>query len=250
MLIIITIDGPAGAGKSTVARALATRLHYVFLDTGAIYRTLALACRRSQQEWDNESGVCSVARDMVQNQRMRFVNLEGGQRVILDNEDVSEAIREPDISAGASKVSAHAKAREVLLSMQRDVARHASVVVEGRDTGTVVFPDALVKFFITATPEQRARRRCDELIAKGTAADYEETVAAILERDARDEQRAAAPLRCADDAIVVNTTTMTVEEVVGEMLHLVQRTIRHRFPDLQSDGMEIISEIAACSDSR
>ena len=228
---VIAIDGPAGAGKSTLARALASRLGYVFLDTGAIYRTLALACQRSTESsadtpasvWDDEVAVCLVANDLVRNQRIRFVHYVGEQRVLLDGEDVSEAIRMPHISDGASTVSAHPRVREALLSLQRDVSARDDVVVEGRDTGTVVFPHAAVKFFLTATPMERAKRRCEELRSKGLSADPENTLAAILERDRRDEQRAAAPLQRADDAIDIDTTAMSIDQVLDAMLCHVGR---------------------------
>ncbi len=223
---VITIDGPAGAGKSTLARALAARLGYVFLDTGAIYRTLAFACQRSAQAWCDEAAVRQTADDIVERKRLRFVNQHGTQRVLLDDQDVSEAIRTPDVSAGASTVSAHPKVREALLSLQRDIAVHGSVVVEGRDTGTVVFPRADVKFFMTATPQERAKRRYDELVAKGVAASFEETLAAMNERDRRDEQRAAAPLRRADDAIDLDTTSMSIDQVLDTMLRHVEARTR------------------------
>jgi len=144
---------------------------------------------------------------------------------MLDDNDVTQAIRTPEISRGASTVSAHPKVREALLSLQRDVAVHNSIVVEGRDTGTVVFPNATVKFFMTATPLQRAKRRCDELVAKGIAADLQETLDAMIERDKRDEQRSAAPLQRAHDAIDIETTTMSIEQVLDVMLNLVHSTV-------------------------
>ena len=215
---VITIDGPGGAGKSTLARALAAKLDYLFLDTGAIYRTVALAAQRADAGWCDEAAVADVANDMVQRNRLEFVAGQGTQRVLLDAEDVSEAIRSPQMSAGASTVSAHPKVREALLSLQRNLASGGGVVVEGRDTGTVVFPHAEVKFFMTATAQERARRRYDELRAKGMQVDFEETLAALEERDRRDAERAAAPLRRADDAIDLDTTRMTIDEVLAFMV--------------------------------
>jgi CMP/dCMP kinase len=215
---VITIDGPGGAGKSTLARALAAKLDYLFLDTGAIYRTVALAAQRADAGWCDETAVADVANDMVQRNRLEFVAGQGTQRVMLDGKDVSEAIRSPEMSAGASTVSAHPKVREALLSLQRNLASGGGVVVEGRDTGTVVFPHAEVKFFMTATAQERARRRYDELRAKGMRVDFEETLAALEERDRRDAERAAAPLRRADDAIDLDTTRMTIDEVLAFMV--------------------------------
>ena len=220
---IITIDGPGGAGKSTLARALASRLDYLYLDTGAIYRTLALAAQRANAGWCDEDAVVGVAQDMVDRKRIAFATEAAGQRVLLDGEDVSEAIRSPEMSAGASTVSAHPNVRGALLSLQRDLATGGGVVVEGRDTGTVVFPQADVKFFMTATAQERARRRFDELTAKGMPVDFEETLAALEERDRRDEQRSAAPLRRAEDAIDLDTTKMTIDEVLETMVQHVER---------------------------
>jgi len=222
---VVTIDGPAGAGKSTLACALASRLGYVYLDTGAIYRALALACQRASVPWCSEAQVHQVAIDLVSRNRIRFLKQQGDQRLYLDDEDVSDAIRTPEVSSGASTVSAHPDVRTALLSLQREVANQSNVVVEGRDTGTVVFPKAEVKFFLTASLEQRAKRRFEELTAKGVVVNYDDTLIAMRERDERDEKRAAAPLRRADDAIELDTTPMTIEQVLGFMIEHVRKRI-------------------------
>lgn len=224
-LPVVTIDGPAGAGKSTVARALADRMGFVYLDTGAIYRTVALASRQASVDWSDANAVALIAADIVRNGRLRFERPPGGvQRVFLDGADVSEAIRTPEMSAGASTVSAHPQVRAELLHLQRAVASSGGVVMEGRDTGTVVFPNADVKFFMIASPEERARRRYEELKAKGMQVDIQATLAEILERDRRDTQRATAPLRKAHDAVEVETTGVPVDEVIERMARRVQQT--------------------------
>jgi len=225
---VITIDGPGGAGKSTLARALADRLGYLYLDTGAIYRTLALAAQRAGAGWCDEGAMARIADDIVRRRRLSFVGGQGGQRVLLDGDDVTEAIRAPDVSAGASTVSAHAGVRWALLSLQRELGQGGGVVVEGRDTGTIVFPDAEVKFFMTATPEERARRRFAELEAKGVRVTFEETMESLRERDRRDEQRAAAPLRRADDAIDLETTDLTIPQVLEKMADQIDRETAER----------------------
>ncbi len=220
--LVITIDGPGGSGKSTLARALADRLGYVYLDTGAIYRAVALAAQHASCSWCDEFAVAGVARDIVARRRLRFErNTGGAQRVVLDGADVSEAIRSPEMSTGASTVSAHPSVRGELLQLQRDLAAAGGVVVEGRDTGTVVFPDAHIKFFMHASPEERARRRYDELRAKGMRVTLEETLADLNARDKRDTERQTAPLMRAPDAIDVDTTGMTIDAVLDLLLQRV-----------------------------
>ena len=214
---IIAIDGPAGAGKSTVARKTAERLGFVLVDTGALYRTVALAAKRRGIDWSNADKTSELARDLAEK---GAIVLEPGQRVLLEGEDVSKEIRTPDVSMGASTVSAHPGVRAALLDMQRSAGKNGGVVLEGRDIGTVVFPDAEKKFFLTARPEVRARRRCDELRAKGQEADYEATLREVQKRDEQDSTRAIAPLKKADDAELVDTSDMTIEQAVE---HLVTR---------------------------
>ena len=220
---IVAIDGPAGAGKSTVARRLAAQLGYVLVDTGAMYRAVALAAARAGVPWNDGERVAGLARGIVGAHSLVFER-DGklGVRVKLEGEDVSEAIRTPDIAQGASTVSAHGEVRAVLLDLQRQAGEGGGVVLEGRDIGTVVFPDAEVKFFLTASPEVRARRRHEELVAKGQNVTFDETLADVKERDARDEGRAVAPLRKAEGAVLVDSTPMTIDETVSFMLAKVR----------------------------
>jgi cytidylate kinase len=220
---IVAIDGPAGAGKSTVARRLADALGFILVDTGAMYRAVALAATRAGVAWNDGERIAGMARGIVGAHSLAFERDAAlGVRVKLENEDVSEAIRTPEIAQGASTVSAHGEVRAVLLDLQRQAGEGGGVVLEGRDIGTVVFPDADVKFFLTASPEVRARRRHDELVAKGQNVTFDETLADVKERDARDEGRAVAPLRMADGAVLVDSTSMTLDETVAYMLAKVR----------------------------
>ena len=195
--MIVAIDGPAGAGKSTAARLLAARLGYTLLDTGAIYRVMALRARERGIAWDDGPGVAALADGL----ELAF-RLEGNvNRVLVDDNDVSAAIRTPEISDGASRVSALPEVRAALLEIQRRIGAAGDVVVEGRDIGTVVFPRAGAKFFLTASTDERARRRVAELSSAGRPVDPEKTRAELVARDERDSTRATAPLRKADDAI-------------------------------------------------
>lgn len=229
---IIAIDGPAGAGKSTVARRLADALAFVLVDTGAMYRAVALAAKRQGIDWSDGPRLGELAHRLVATQALSFERdadpARPGVRVKLATgdggarEDVSDAIRTPDMAQGASLVSAHSQVRDVLLELQRLAGAGGGVVLEGRDIGTVVFPDAEVKFFLTASAEVRARRRHDELAAKGQTVTFEETLADVKRRDAQDEGRAVAPLKKADGAVLVDSTDLSFEQTVARMLEHVK----------------------------
>jgi cytidylate kinase len=215
---VVTIDGPAGAGKSTAARQLATRLGYAFLDTGAIYRAVALAARRAKIAWSDGPALGALAARL----EIRFASEDGVNRVLVDGSDVTRDIRTPEISEGASQVSALPEVRAALLELQRSIAARDRVVAEGRDTGTVVFPNAGAKFFLTAPAEERARRRSRELAAAGRPVDTATVQREIELRDARDSSRAFAPLRKAEDAVEIDSLGLSPEEVVERMAAAVR----------------------------
>ncbi|MCG8554078.1 MAG: (d)CMP kinase [Proteobacteria bacterium] len=216
---VIAIDGPAGAGKSTVAMSLAARLGFTLLDTGALYRAVALAAREAGLSWDDAEGVGALAAKLD----LGFSAGSGAEapRIMLGGRDRSRDIRSPGISRGASDVSRHPSVRRALLRVQQSLGELGGLVAEGRDTGTVVFPRAEVKVFLTADVATRAHRRQRELESKGIEADPAHTRAEIETRDRQDSTRPIAPLVPADDAIVVDTTGRTVEEVVTELEALV-----------------------------
>ncbi len=216
---IVAIDGPAGAGKSTVARGVADRLGFVLVDTGAIYRVVALAAERAGIAWSDAKNLGDLAQKLVQNTSIRFE----GTRVMLANEDVSIAIRTPQMGMGASQVSAHPEVRAALLDLQRQAGKDGGVVLEGRDIGTVVFPDAEVKVFLTASPEVRAHRRYEELVAKGNKdVSLASTLEDVKKRDAQDTGRAHAPLRRAEGATLVDSSSLTIDEVVAKIAALAK----------------------------
>ncbi len=214
---VVTIDGPAGAGKSTVSRRIAERLGFTYLDTGALYRTVALAAVE-----DPEVGIADTDRlgRLARDLDIRFG--DGGTRVLLGGRDVTAEIRSPEISQAASKVSAVPAVREGLLDLQRRLGADGGVVVEGRDVGSVVFPDAEVKFYLTADVACRAQRRVDQLRESGVEVDFEATRREIEERDARDAGRAVAPLRRPEGAIEVDSGPLTAEQVIESMVAVVR----------------------------
>ena len=217
--IVVTIDGPAGAGKSTVAKRLARALGYRLLDTGAMYRAVALLARRRDIGWDDGDALAEIARKL----EVAFHFEDDVNRVTVAGEDLTAAIRAPEISAGASQVSSLPAVRQALLGLQRELGAEGGVVVEGRDTGTVVFPAAPAKFFLTASDEVRARRRHEELVGQGVDATYADTLDELRERDERDSKRAVAPLVKAPDAILVDSSVLSLDAVVESMLEEVRR---------------------------
>ncbi|NMC73602.1 MAG: (d)CMP kinase [Geobacteraceae bacterium] len=216
--IIVAIDGPSGAGKSTVARLLAERLGYVYIDTGAMYRAVALSVKRASIAPEDEVALEELCRGL----EISFERDSGGYRVLVNGEDVSEAIRTPEISQLTSRISTRKAVRDVLLHEQRRMGRSGNVVLEGRDIGSVVFPDADVKFFLSASAEERGKRRFLELREKGEDVTVESTIAEVAARDARDEQREIAPLRMAKDALLVDSTGVSIPDVVARMEIIVR----------------------------
>lgn len=212
--MIITIDGPAGSGKSTAARLLAERLGFQFLDTGAMYRAVALESLAAGVDLSDEPRVAEVAR------RLQVDAL--GPTVRANGRDVTAAIRAPEVSAAASRVAANPAVREALVQLQRLTAGGRNIVTEGRDQGTVVFPDALCKFYLTADPDVRARRRQRELAEQGEPMEFDDLRTQILERDTRDKTRTAAPLLPADDALQIDTSHMTPDETVRRLEAIVR----------------------------
>jgi len=217
--LIIAIDGPAGAGKSTIASRLARKLGYVNLESGAMYRALALKAIESDASFDDEDALLKLAQDSA-------ITLErtiGGHRVLLNGKDVSARIRERDVTEGASRVSVHPKVREWMVARQREMGLDGGVVMEGRDIGTKVFPDADIKIFLDADPVIREQRRLDQQHVKGPPAQAMATE--LRERDQRDRTRAASPLVAAEDAVVLDSTNMSEDEVLDQIEQLVEQRL-------------------------
>ncbi|MBM7699025.1 (d)CMP kinase [Kurthia huakuii] len=214
--IQIAIDGPAGAGKSTVAKIAAEKLQYTYIDTGAMYRALTLKALRTNTDLASEQAIATL----LKNSTIELVPTENGQRVLLDGEDVSEEIRFPTISANVSKVAAHAAMREVMVALQHDMAARGGVVMDGRDIGTAVLPQAELKVFMSATVEERARRRFEDNNNRGIASSIEQLQQEIALRDKLDSEREASPLVQAADAIFLDTTALSIDEAANAILKL------------------------------
>lgn len=220
-MINIAIDGPAGAGKSTIAKTVSKELGYIYVDTGALYRTVGLNALRNGVDTKDAEGVVATLDGLKVS--LRFVNNE--QRVFLGEEDVSEAIRQNEVSMAASNVSAIPTVREFLFDLQRDIAKNNNCIMDGRDIGTVVLPDAQIKLFLTASAEARADRRFKELTEKGQSVDYDVILKEIKERDYQDSHREIAPLKQADDAILVDSTEMDLPTTIEYMLGVIKERI-------------------------
>lgn len=217
----IALDGPAGSGKSTIAKAIAKDYNILYLDTGAMYRACGLKALRLGISPQDEAAVTA----MLPSLKLEVRYVDGAQRTILDGEDVSSAIRENSVSMAASHVSAHPSVRIKMVEMQREIAKQMSCVLDGRDIGTVVLPNAKFKFFITADSKVRAQRRYDELFARGQKVDFDALHAEIVLRDKQDSERATAPLKPADDAIIVDTSNLSIDEVVQTIKSMIQEKI-------------------------
>lgn len=217
-MINIAIDGPAGAGKSSVAKEIAARLGFIYVDTGALYRSIGVNALRNGVATDDADAVTSLLPCV--NVELKYI--DGAQRVILNGEDVSEAIRLPEASMAASNVSAIPAVRTFLLDLQRDMAKKNNVIMDGRDIGTVILPDAQYKFFLTASAEVRAERRFKELKEKNITVDFNELLEEIKQRDYNDSHRATAPLKQADDAELVDSSNMTKDEVIEYIISRIK----------------------------
>lgn len=215
----IAIDGPAGAGKSTIAKLLAKELSYIYVDTGAMYRAMAIYFNENKINPEDEAAVSKA----VENVNIDIEYKDGSQQVILNGTNVTHLLREEETGKMASKTSKYRAVRTKLVDLQRELARKNAVIMDGRDIGSVVLKDAFLKIFLTATSDARAKRRYDELIAKGEAADFEVIKKDIEDRDYQDSHREISPLKQAEDAVLVDSSNMTIEEVVAHIKNLIDQ---------------------------
>lgn len=220
-VINVAIDGPAGAGKSTVARAAAKEIGFIYVDTGALYRAVGVNALRKGIDTKDKSAVAASLSDIS----VDLVFENGEQKVLLNGENVSVEIRTPPASMAASDVSAVPEVRAFLFDLQRDIAKRNSCIMDGRDIGTVVLPDAKVKIFLTASPEERATRRYKELIEKGTDVKYEDVLSELIERDYNDSHREIAPLRPSEDGVILDTTGLSLDESVNSIIKIIKENI-------------------------
>lgn len=220
-LISVAIDGPVGAGKSSIARTAAKRLGYIYVDTGALYRAVGLYCHRSGIDMSQPADIAACLPEIKPEIRL----IDGVQHIYLNGENVSEEIRLPEISMAASAVSSVPEVRAALLDMQRAIAAENNVIMDGRDIGTVVLPDAQVKIFLTAAPEIRAKRRYDELCAKGVQTTFEEVLADLNKRDYDDSHRAVAPLKQAENAVVADTSGLDFEQSCELIIGIIKEKL-------------------------
>lgn len=220
-MINVAIDGPAGAGKSTIARAAANQTGFIYVDTGALYRTIGVNALRNKLDTQNSEQITASLENI--NVELKFI--DGVQNVFLNGENVSEAIRTPEASMAASNVSAIQSVRDYLFDLQRDIAKNNNCIMDGRDIGTVVLPNAQIKIFLTASSEKRAHRRFLELQQKGSKDTYEEVLADLIKRDYNDSHREIAPLKPAEDSIIVDTSDLSLEESIEKIVSIIKEKI-------------------------
>lgn len=221
-IINVAIDGPAGAGKSTISRAAAKEMGYIYIDTGALYRTVGLNALRKGADINNPESVIATLTDDLKVE-LRFI--DGEQRMFLCGEDVSDKIRTPEVSSAASITSAVPEVRKFLFDLQKDLAKNNNCIMDGRDIGTVVLPDAKVKIFLTASPEARAERRYKELIEKGMDVKYDDVLTDMIKRDYDDSHRAIAPLKQADDAVLADTSELDLQQSIDLIINIIKDKI-------------------------